>query len=397
VVSAFDSALYFLSGKGDGTFGAPIGIHGGNGPLIVADFNMDGFADLGVIHNATGSLAILLGNGDGTFLELAEFVVGAGLTSLSIGDVNGDGNLDLVTVLLDNSTIPQDAKIVTLIGNGDGSFQALPITLVSTSGYMFRSALGDLNGDGNPDLIVGINSRNAVGVLLGNGDGTFGLPLFPPPPLRSLDPFTILSADFDGDGNQDVILLQTSTSPLDIELYAGNGDGTLQSPAAFNGINSPPSGTPVPIADLNGDGRIDFVVNSVGGMAIIQGAPGPSLRVSATHAGNFTQAQIGAAFTIVVDNAPGAATTTGVVTVNMMASSNVPATFTPTGSGWSCSFNSCMRSDPLLSGASYPPITATFNVPEFGVGPVDLSATVSGGGSLSRTATDRANIDPLVN
>lgn len=397
VVTAAGSALYFLSGKGDGTFGAPVRIPGDTGPLIVADFNMDGFADLGVIHTATGSLAILLGNGDGTFLELAEFVVGAGLTSISIGDVNGDGNLDLVTVLLDYSTIPQDAKIVTLIGNGDGSFQALPVTLVPTSGYMFRFALDDLNGDGNLDLIVGINSRNAVGVLLGNGDGTFGSPLFPPPPLRSLDPFTILSADFDGDGNQDVILLQTSPSPLDIELFAGNGDGTLQSPAAFNGINTSPSGTPVPITDLNGDGRVDFVVNSVGGMAIIQGAPGPSLRVSVTHGGNFTQAQTGAAFTIVVDNAPGAGTASGVVTVNMMVSPTVSPTFTPTGSGWSCSLNSCMRSDPLLPGASYPPIVTTFDAPAYGAGPVDLSATVLGGGSFSRTAMDSANIVPRAN
>ncbi len=127
--------------------------------------------------------------------------------------------------------------------------------------------------------------------------------------------------------------------------------------------------------------------------------PATDLIVAKSHAGNFTQRQIGAQFTVTVTNS-GTPSTIGVVTLT----DNVPAGLTPTaasGSGWTCTVTgatvTCTRSDALAPTTSYPPVTITVNVAASAPASVTNTATVSGGGdanTTNNTATDVVTVLP---
>ena len=116
----------------------------------------------------------------------------------------------------------------------------------------------------------------------------------------------------------------------------------------------------------------------------------PSLSITKTHSGNFTQGQQGAIYTVTVTNAPGAAATTGTVTVT----DTLPSGFSfgsMSGTGWSCTAPTCTRSDALGGGASYPPITVTVNIAG-GASSGTNMVSVSGGGSAGANATDSTTV-----
>ncbi len=117
-----DGTVSLLLGNGGGTFGAPFSINTGNVPYSVAvgDFNRDGLLDVAVVNSSDNNVAILLGDGTGKLRLLQKYSTGAssGPTSVITGDFNGDGILDLVTANSGSS------KVAVLLGNGDGTFQA---------------------------------------------------------------------------------------------------------------------------------------------------------------------------------------------------------------------------------------------------------------------------------
>src|SRR5205823_3940948 len=143
---------------------------GGNFPesIAVGDFNGDGKLDVAVAHFYSNDVTLLLGNGDGTFQPaqvVQTFASDMYLIPVAVGDVNGDGKLDLVVANAGSNNVS------VLLGNGDGTFQAAKTFPVGNR--LEFVALGDFNGDRKLDLAVASYNTNTVGVLFGVGDGTF--------------------------------------------------------------------------------------------------------------------------------------------------------------------------------------------------------------------------------
>jgi len=245
--------VYIQLGNGDGTFQPPITIPTGDRTypnfLAAGDFNRDGKLDLAVLELGTYGVLVLLGKGDGTFQTgvTVPLAPGYSIYSASVGDFNGDGNLDLAVV---------GDELSILVGNGDGTFQT-PVSY--PAGYPQSVAVGDFNGDGKPDLAFANSSLNAISILIGNGDGTFQPPVNYP---TGSAPSGITAADFNGDGRLDLAVANYgATSGDSVSVLLGNGDGTFQTAQNYAVGYGP---TAIISGDFNGDGNLDLaVVNSV--------------------------------------------------------------------------------------------------------------------------------------
>jgi acetyl esterase/lipase len=158
---AAPSTVSVLRGNGDGSFGLPRDFTVGGTPVAVAvaDLNGDQIEDLAVANNDSDNVSILLGNGDGTFAPVRNYPVGPA-ESLAIGDVDGDGILDVVTA--NRSSI-----VAVLLGNGDGTFQPSRGFWAGTEPVSV--AVGDFNGDARADLAVAQVYSGQLSVLLNNG------------------------------------------------------------------------------------------------------------------------------------------------------------------------------------------------------------------------------------
>lgn len=265
LVVAINCQPQLLLGNGDGTFqpAKPLPAI----PLAVADFNGDGKPDLlaaGQIVDGpecfnTGAFTIYPGNGDGTFRSpypcSGKTPDGDwGTRTIVVGDLNGDGKLDVVW-----SNSRSSSFIYVWLGNGDGTFRP-PLWIEAGTGQGAKPiAMGDINHDGRLDIVV--VTHRGVSVLLGNGDGTFqtkpnqqlflgrfdGI-------VRINDPYwtgsnDIFLRDFDGDGNQDIL--------WDNAIFRGKGDGTFH-PAQILWTGSADA-ISVICEDLNGDGKPDLI------------------------------------------------------------------------------------------------------------------------------------------
>jgi hypothetical protein len=165
-----------LLGVGDGTFLPRTDFAAGPGPISVtrADFDRDGnldlaFADVNTSHFGPGRVSVLLGHGDGTFAAPIPLQAGVQAFAIRAGDFNGDGNPDLAVV----TDLDVFGSVAILLGNGDGTFQ--PQVLYPTGRFSVALSVGDFNGDGAADLAVVNQANNTVTILAGRGDGTFEL------------------------------------------------------------------------------------------------------------------------------------------------------------------------------------------------------------------------------
>ncbi|MBI1748794.1 MAG: VCBS repeat-containing protein [Acidobacteria bacterium] len=240
-----------LLGDRTGGFGEPRIIRVANYHTAVAieDFNRDGKLDLAVTHSIPATVSILLGNGDGTFRELpARPAVGTGPNSIAVGDFDGDNIPDLAVT---NGT---SNDVSVLLGVGDGTFKSVRNFPVGTSpGYVITA---DFNRDGKLDLATANGGSNNVSVLLGNGAGGFE-------PARNfavgLAPIRIITGDFDNDGNLDIATANWRWDSNNVSILWGNGRGEFPVRIDRNaGGNGPRS---IAVADFNKDGNLDIVVS----------------------------------------------------------------------------------------------------------------------------------------
>jgi len=314
-----------LLGNGDGTF-RPVVTYDSNGlgtsAVAVADVNGDGKVDLLVANQCNltcpdlspdGSLSVLLGNGDGTFQPAVTYDAGNGTTTdLAVGDMNGDGKLDVLVI--DGCTVfsllcEPASSVGILLGNGDGTFQPLSALLRTGGALASSGTLADVNGDGKLDALV---ANGFAAVFLGKGDGTLQ------PPTQFLSEYGGSGGLAIGDVNQDGkldIVMSVSCGPASfcpaggVNVLLGNGNGTFQSPIFFPA--SPTSAGLSTLADLNGDGKLDMLVSTCMDEQCVQGAVAVLLNVSPT--------------TIALDASPNPEFGTQTVTFS--------ATVTPQGNG----------------------------------------------------------------
>jgi FG-GAP-like repeat/FG-GAP repeat len=243
VANEASSTLSALLGNGDGTFQSQMVTNLSTGlypsALAVGDFNGDKKLDVAVLVSVpqqnSYAIAVLPGNGDGTFQAAVNYSTGAQPSSIQTGDFNGDGKPDLVTLNFDNG-----GQISVYLGNGEGTFQPALNTPVSAA--FSEVVVADFNHDGSADVAV------QGFVLLGNGDGTFQAP------IAALVGPESTAADFNGDGAVDL----ASSNGNVITVLLGRGDGTFQQSSSFTA-----AGQSIAAADLNHDGTLDLVTVGV--------------------------------------------------------------------------------------------------------------------------------------
>jgi FG-GAP-like repeat len=288
VVNAADNTLSVLLGKSDGSFPGRFSYPAGAHPVLVAagDLNGDGKLDLivGTLKESgtSGGVAILLGNGDGTFQAAVDYPLGnSQVGALTIGDFNRDGKLDVVAVgnclFCGREAVRQ---VFVLLGNGDGTLQA-PLQYDAGPGAN-GVVSGDFNGDGTQDFAVTFSgdtsTRGGVAILLGNGDGTFQPPVTY---ATSNDPnaqaHSIVAADLNADGKLDLVVANANnaaTASADIAVLLGNGDGSFQTHVNYQpgvpiaSATSQATISQVVVTDSNGDGKLDLI--SVGDQVAVQ-------------------------------------------------------------------------------------------------------------------------------
>jgi FG-GAP-like repeat/FG-GAP repeat/PASTA domain len=211
--------------------------------VAIGDLNGDGKLDLATAnanYGGAGTVSVLLNRGEGSFRAKVDYRTGRTPASVAIGDLNGDGKPDLVAANSSNHTVS------VLLNRGDGSFQAK--VDYRTGPTPLSAAIGDLNGDGKPDLVAANYSNDTVSVLLNTGNGSFQA-------SRSyatgFKPQSVAIGELTGDGKPDLAIADYGGS---VSVLLNRGDGSFQAKRDY-GAASPLS---VAIGDLNGDGKADL-------------------------------------------------------------------------------------------------------------------------------------------
>jgi FG-GAP-like repeat len=256
-----DSMLVLGNGNGTFHFSSTVRNYDFIDGAAFGDFNGDGKLDLAYVSGDSGGtnngkqIAIALGDGTGKFTVASAIKGFAGFYWPFVGDFNGDGKLDLVVM--------QGKSLIVFLGNGDGSFKKLAQYPFPGSGGGFSVAVGDFNGDGKLDLVT-VNQYGDMYLLLGKGDGTFK---YPPTAISTgeswICPSNVSVSDFNNDGKLDLL----ACGPSALGVFLGNGDGTFQETV----ISVPPAENylvPV-VGDFNSDGKIDLLVTEVMGSNIL--------------------------------------------------------------------------------------------------------------------------------
>jgi hypothetical protein len=284
VNQGLQGTITILLGNSDGTFQAAVSYPTGLNSISVAlgDFNGDGIPDLAVANAGSNNVSVLLGRGDGTFQAAVNYAVAHNPLCVAIGDFNGDGIPDLAVATAGAPTPGTPGTVGILLGNGDGTFQAARNYAAGTTTVFL--AVGDFNRDGILDLVV-INAGDATGqggnaaILLGKGDGTFHAA---GSYAAGRYPFSVAVADLNGDGIPDLVVANSLSN--DVSVLLGEGDGTFRAAPAHRvgpyGVNTSPA-LVIAARDFNGDGIVDLAVAFGGGVRLLLGNGDGTFQTSA--------------------------------------------------------------------------------------------------------------------
>ena len=314
--------LAVLFGNGDGTFGSPVhfpNTSGFDSPSVAAvDLNSDSKLDVIVMHSiacytapcvAATTLTEMLGNGDGTFQPAVELPGGQFMHVMNVGDFNRDGIVDLAIG-------GENTQLFIQLGLGDGTFHRLPPMSLVPGGDLFSACndvdVADFNRDLIQDLVVPLGNGNGNIVLLGNGDGTFRQS------FQILEhavdaPYNLAVADYNRDSFLDIARAMANGDSGLMEIANGNGDGTFQ-PVVRYLVPAPQSSLGaifINAGEFNGDGKPD--------LALTIGGANHSFDVLLNTTGITTATATVSAVTLTSSTVTGGGTSTGRVTLSARA------------------------------------------------------------------------------
>ncbi len=260
VAAHASNGVAVLLGDGKGGFtaapGSPFAALQSNSPhnhgLVLGDMNGDGHCDIVTANSDDNSVSILLGDGRGGFAPAtgSPFAVGRRAYMPAIGDINGDGQLDV--------TVPNfgDATVSVLLGRGAGALRAAPGSPLPVHQRPYCTALGDINADSALDLVVSHDETLLV-VLLGDGAGGFAKAPGSPVDAGQRG-YRMRLVDVNADGRTDLI---TGTVGNSVAVLLGDGQGRFETaPGSPFAVGTGPWG--VEVGDVNGDGKLDIVTSN---------------------------------------------------------------------------------------------------------------------------------------
>ncbi len=275
VTNMSEGNVPILLGNGDGTFKVPNSFVDSGGSYTVSaaagDFLGNGNLDLAVANSPSGlPLDIVLGCGDGAFNQGPVSANGnlASAFMPAVGDFNGDGKLDLAVTGGGYTNTPVNA-VTVLLGKGDGTFSMAPNSMFTTGSDPWAIIAADFNGDGRLDLAIANQDDGTVTILLGNGDGTF-TPAPGSPVTVGGGPYALAVGDLNNDGKPDLVVGNQNDSTLSILL--GNGDGTF-TPAASSPVALSAVPMSIALGDFNSSGRLGVAVATASGVVILVQQP----------------------------------------------------------------------------------------------------------------------------
>jgi FG-GAP-like repeat len=218
--NAGDNTISVLLGDGKGGFkpaeGSPV--RAGRHPydvVAVNDLNADGKLDLVTPNLMGNAVTVMMGDGKGGFASSSgsPFPLGPRPGYVAIADLNDDGKPDIV------ATHDDDPLVAVLLGDGAGGFKPAAGSPINTPKSVWGTAIGDVNGDGKKDLVMGSSNHDGVTILLGDGKGGFALASSSPLPAGKLTSYVAL-ADFNKDGKLDIVASNYASGDLTVLLNA---------------------------------------------------------------------------------------------------------------------------------------------------------------------------------